>query len=1037
MNGFRANTNGRKWKYFNKGNANRNGEKGRFDRKRETYKKNEAKNVEEIMDYLINISYILNEKYEKYFVHELREDNLKKGNKCFGAIHLNYSYDVEDDLCILVKIKEEIKGSEKELADHRKCSKIMEKLIYYCFFVLKYSEKEGQGGHDEKEGQDGQDGGSGKISMQCIEIYNHFLQVICSDYLKLASSSYASHFVQTVICVYSFFRRVEEKYTEELKKRNRGYQPVGVYFKEICNVTTEKVFTLMLNKSGTHVLRSFLYSLGGYLNINISNISFRKSKVRGTSTRTELKYLDKGPSKGARSAGGDDLFYEYVGVIVKKVTEEIANPKVSLPMRNLLYQYVFYDQAGGAKESALRNGGSQGEHTEHSHGDAKYIMESQSQHFIPPLLYHTYAVPALGTLFELLKEKNVECDQLVREIFLIEKTKKYFINKTRENCKCHEESPLKQMLSILIKMDGPSIMIEKLLKMNSEPIFYVFNVYILKNINSLVCDNAYSCLVMCNYLTLEHITEEMFDLLVKNIDVDLIIRRKKFSVLRRLFDLAQCYQRNCKLLLNALLRWLHGGGALAADSGRANRASDAKANGSSNGKADGSSNGNADGSSNDAAANAKFLWICILCMRSYQDLHPALRGVFEEQKGKGPCEAGGKDKLHGDRQGDRQGDHSNLNNYNLNNYNLNNYNLNNYNLNNYNLNNYNLNNYNFYDHLKVDTNGYHILTHILSFPKESITPVTNSFRQFCNFLKIVNGNVASQEDVQKYNTFLQTFGGTHGGSENREEGDDAQVGDDGPIGGGKQMGGEHTGSGNNPPKRDGTRVKPFIRKNADLRGNILLYFACDKNLSVLCEKIAHTFNLINEKYLRNFILLFKSEYRRIASHYVGAHTIVTFFKLGTDEVKKKILDALVEGDINVFNGYIKSFMKLKEYKKTKTISTNSKKYLKAKEMFQDILAVAREKGGEAVEEVGAADGDDVDVADGEEVDVADVADASDEGEKEAEAKGPAASADKPGGEEDYMNLITDFIKNSKKKSRKRKKEKERIDQVLGKKAKCT
>ncbi|ANQ09248.1 Uncharacterized protein PCOAH_00032180 [Plasmodium coatneyi] len=980
MNGFRANTNRHKWKYFNKGgNGNQNGDKGKFNRKGETYKKNEGKkNVEEIIDYLINISYILNEKYEKYFVHELKEDNLKKGNKCFGAINLNYSYDVEDDICILVKIKEEIKGSEKELADQRKCSKIMEKLIYYCFFLLKYNEKDAHDQHDHQDGKDEQNGRNGKMSMQCIEIYNHFLHVICTDYIKLALSSYASHFVQTVICVYSFFKKVEEKYVEELKKRNKGYQPVGVYFKEICTITTEKLFTLMLNKSGTHVLRSFLYSLGGYLNINISNISFRKSKVRGTSTRTELKYLDKGQSKGGKKEQGDDLFYEYIDIIVQKVTEEIANPKVSLPMKNLLYQYIFYDQQGvgnGVKESALRNGDDHGERAEEPLKDDKYVMESQSQHFIPPLLYHTYAVPALGTLFELLKEKNVECDKLVREIFLIEKTKKYFIIKTREGCKCHDESPLKQMLSILIKMDGPSIMIEKLLKMNTEPIFYVFNVYILKNINSLVCDNAYSSLVMFNYLTLEHVTEEMFDLLMKNLDIDLIIRRKKFNVLRRLFDLSQCYQRNCKLLLSALLRWLRVGGAVNTDCR----------------KTDGSSNATDGGT-----ADGKFLWICILCMRSYQDLHPVIQKVFTGNEKKEPCEEDGKS--------DHKGDCPNLNNY------------------------------NFYDYIKVDTNGYYILTHILSFPKESITPVTNSFKQFCNFLKIVNGNVASQEDIERYDNFVQTFGGTHGGNENGDKGNDGDDAD-GP---------ERTrGYDNSPPKGDGKRVKPFIRKNADLRGNILLYFACDKNLSVLCEKIAHTFNLINEKYLRNFILLFKSEYKRIASHYVGAHTIVTFFKLGTDEVKKKILDALVEGDINVFNGYIKNFMKLREYKKTKTISTNSKKYLKAKEMFQDILATEREKDepphkqeeGEAEEEDYVDQSlEDHNVATSDE---ALCLDSGDNEEKKTDPNGPAASTDKPDGEEDYMNLITDFIKNSKKKNRKRKKEKEKIEQVLGKKAKCT
>lgn len=993
MNGFRANTNRHKWKYFNKGNGNRNGDKGKFGRKGETYKKNEEKNVEEIMDYLINISYILNEKYEKYFVHELKEDNLKKGNKCFGAINLNYSYNVEDDICILIKIKDEIKGSEKELADQRKCSKIMEKLIYYCFFLLKYNEK------DEQDVQGAKDGGNGIMSMQCIEIYNHFLNIICRDYIKLALSSYASHFVQTVICVYSFFKKMEDKYVEELKKRNKGYQPVCIYFKEICTVTTEKIFTLMLHKSGTHVLRSFLYSLGGYLNINISNISFRKSKVRGTSTRSELKYVDKGQSKSGKNGGGDDLFYEYIDIIVQKVTEEIGNPKVSLPMKNLLYQYVFYDHgesingANGVKQSAPRNGENHVDRTKKHIGDDKYIMESQSQHFIPPLLYHTYAVPALGTLFELLKEKNVECDKLVREIFLIEKTKKYFINKTRENNKCHDESPLKQMLNILIKMDGPSIMIEKLLKMNTEPIFYVFNVYILKNINSLVCDNAYSSLVIFNYLTLENITEEMFDLLMKNVDIDLIIRRKKFNILRRLFDLSQCYQRNCKLLLSALLRWLRVGSAVNAGSGKTDQAGNGPAN-----------NTVTEDSPVGATSDGKFLWICILCMRSYQDLHPVIQKVFIEQKKKEPCEEDGKSDS------------------------------------------VNLNNYNFYDYIKVDTNGYYILTHILSFPKESITPVTNSFRQFCNFLKIVNGNVASQEDIDKYNNFFETFGGTHGGSENGDKGNGADFGDR-PMGGGKQMEPEHTRTGNNypPHKGDGRRVKPFIRKNADLRGNILLYFACDKSLSVLCEKIAHTFNLINEKYLRNFILLFKSEYKRIASHYVGAHTIVTFFKLGTDEVKKKILDSLVEGDINVFNGYIKNFMKLKEYKKTKTISTNSKKYLKAKEMFQDILATEKEKGGEAAEdrdiqlEDEGNDNDGVDQSheedNGDPSDEAPHLNSVDSEKEKTDVEGPPASTEKPGGEEDYMNLITDFIKNSKKKSRKRKKEKEKIEQVLGKKAK--
>ncbi|GAW81584.1 hypothetical protein, conserved [Plasmodium gonderi] len=1093
MNGFRANTNSKKWKYFNnRRNTTRNDKNGRFRGNNENSKRKETKNVEEIVEYLNNISYILNEKYEKYFVYELKEENLKKGNKCFGAINLNYSYNLEDDICILIKIKDEIENNEKELINQRKCSKIMEKIIYYCFFLLKCNEKDMKNNEISARGNEISTRSneistrSNEISIQCLEIYNHFLHVVCSDYLHLATSSYGSHFVQTVICVYTFFKKFEEKYIDEMKNRNRNYQEMCIYFKEICNVTTENIFPLMLHKSGTHVLRSFMYSLCGYLNISISNISFRKSKIRSTNTRTELKYMDKGYAGNCRSntSGDNAMLYEYMNIIVQKVTEEIVNPRVSLSAKNLLYQYVFYDEmeishAGDGSGGSDANGRSDGNGRSDAHdvckdsshnekerktfGENKYIMESLSQHLIPPLLYNTYSVPALGTLFELLREKNIECNKLLSEILLIDKTKKYFINQARENCKCYEESPLKQMLSILIKLDGPSIMIEKMLKMNSEPIFYVFNVYILKNINSLVCDNAYSNLVMNNYLTLEYITEEMFDLLIKNIDIDMIIRRKKFNVLRGLFDLSQFYKRNCKLLLNKLLRWL---------------------------QVDGTAIGSTSGATN---SGWKFLWICILCMRRHEDLHPILRDMFNEERKKLSIEEHQIDKS-------------------------------------------NLNNYNFYDYIKIDTNGYYIMTHILSFPRDSITPVTNSFKQFCNFLKIVNTNRASEKDIEKYNNFVQMFTETHDGGGEGRGGADNPTQEEGEkdvnteskekvvVGWRNNAWPDQTRSGGKSTANDvRKKVKPFVRKNTELRGNILLYFCCDKNLSILCEKIAHTFNLINEKYLRNFILIFRNEYGKIASHYIGAHTVVTFFKLGSDDIKKNILDALVENDITVYNSYIKNFMKLKEYKKTKTISTNSKKYLKAKEMFKDILTTSKERDEReeeekvvgkvksvqtveshtrdseneeaAEEEIEEEEKEEKEVNEEEEKEEKEV---NEEEEKEEEEKeeeeieeeeevneeekeeenekkedpedmedeggfhedykvassdetrsadwlgkenfhqdgeGQNDSKDSRVGDEGYMNLITDFIKNSKKKNRKRKKEKEKIDHVLGKIAK--
>ncbi|CRG94032.1 conserved Plasmodium protein, unknown function [Plasmodium gallinaceum] len=842
MNGFKVRTNSQKFRYFNNRKLNNN----IVDKKY----KNKYNNVDEISEYLINISYILNEKYEKYFAFELREENLKKGNKLFNRINLEFSFDLEDDICILIKILDEIKGNEIELINQRKCSKIMEKIIFYCFFLLKYNEK-------NVKNKD--------ISIQCLEVYNHFFKIILNNFINLALSDYASHFLQTIICVFSFFNKYEDIYIEEINKKNGNYNNISSYFIEICNIIGENLFSLIFDKCGTHVLRSFLYSLGGYLNINISNITFRKSKARKSNSKNELKYIDK--------SYDNSIFYDYIYKIIEKITEEIVNPKESLIYKNLLYQYIYYDN----QKEKEQNG-------------EKYIIESSNQYFICPLLYNTYSVPTLATLFEILKDKNIECDKLICEFFLIEKTKKYYIDKTDENIKCYDESPLKQLLDILIKLDNASIMIEKLLKINNEHIFYVFNVYIIKNINNLICDNIYSNIVLHNYLNFEYITEEMFELLMKNIDIEKIIKNKKYNILKCLFDLSQCYKTNCKFLFNSLIKNLN----------------------------------------LDFNNNNKFMWISILCMCNYNELNPLIIDVFNKKENETFNENHVKDNDCDILKNDSSFNNSDK-------Y-------------------LNLNNYNFYNYIKIDINGYYILSYILSFPKESYIPLINSFKHFCNFLKNVSENKPNETDIDNYNKFCETFlhknepDNNIDNFENTKSSKEVNMNYEKLNNNSQNNNNQNNYNINNNNFNDKhnihnqKKIKPFLRKNAELRGNILLYFSCDKNLSILCEKIAQTFNLINEKYLRTFILLFKDEYKNIASHYIGAHTIVTFFKLGTNDIKKRILDELIENDLNIYNNYIKNFMKLKEYKKTKTINTNNKKYLKAKKLFEDIL-ISKEKKG--------------------------------------------------------------------------------------------
>ncbi|KAI4837058.1 hypothetical protein MKS88_003525 [Plasmodium brasilianum] len=1101
MNGFKARTNSKSFRYFNRNKEENSGNKtfshnnknGNHNSKKQYKEKNRTSSVEEISEYLINISYILNEKYEKYFVYELKEENLKKGNKAFGSINLEYSYYLEDDISILIKIKEEIKNNVEELMNNRKCSKIMEKLIYYCFFLLKYNEKNVK---------------NSDISIQCIKIYNNFFHVIKRNFVYLAISSYASHFVQTVICVFPFFNKYEDIYIEEIKKRNKNYVSISSHFNEICNGTVENMFTLMFDKSGTHVLRSFLYSLGGYLSINISNITFRKSKARKSISKRELKYIDKGCSSSCNGSNTDSAsalsstFYSYIYKIIDRITDEIMNPKETQNFKNLLYQYIFYDIYKGNNNKLGKD----------EKSDEKYSDESKSQYLISPLLYNTYSVPALGTLFELIKDKNVECSNLLSEILVIERTKKYYMSKACENCCGFDICPLKQVLDILIKLDGPSIMVEKLLKINHEHIFYVFNIYIIKNINSLICDNAYSNLVMYNYLNCDYITEEMFDLLIKNVDIDMVIKRRKFNVLKGLFDLAQYYKRNCKLLFNSLIRGFNVGGLLStvesgvsgSIDGIVGRGVDSNVNG--NNGISGSSSG------------AKFLWICILCMCRYEDLHPCIRNVFKNEK-KVEADVGRK-KI--DKMDDKKGNeiiHDNFENDD----------------------NINLNNYNFYNYLKIDIYGYNILSHLLSFPKECIVPLINSFKHFCNFFKIVSNNKPRKEDIERYKKFAHTFSlsnkddNNNDGYNNDNNGDgynennkQYQIGKESKIENCNNTEHVHNGvSGSNSwswnnyndPRKENKcngkmqnekekkKGKPFVRRNTELRGNILLYFSCDKILSHLCEKIAHTFNLINEKHLRHFLLLFKNEYKHIATNYIGAHIVVTFFKLGNNNIKKRILDQLVENDINVYNSYIRNFMKLKEYKKNKIINnTCNNKYTKAKKLFEDILIpkekesigdyqnkesyvredMKKDQMGDEDSQSDAPASKDVtknesfDLEKEYEDDGGKIYDQTEvytllkhkkekkkrkrgkilsdrsrskendlptllrrEHEGDGVEKGVAEMEGKrdhlDGAEEkdkNFMNVISDFIKNSKNKTRKRKKEREGIEQVLKKCAVC-
>ncbi|CAD2096261.1 conserved Plasmodium protein, unknown function [Plasmodium vinckei lentum] len=948
MYGFKAKPRNNHFRNFNRNNGHNN----KFRNKNNGNRKYNNNNVEEISEYIINISYILNEKYEKYFVYELKEENIKKGYKAFGEINLDDSYNIEDDIFILVKIKDEIKYNEKALVQTRKCSKIMEKLIYYCFFLLKYNEK-------NVKNKD--------ISIECIEIYNNFFKIVYSDFIELAVCRYASHFVQTVLCLYIFFSKYEEKYIEDINKKNNDYKKISYYFKEIGNNIVDNLFFLIFDMCGTHILRSFLYSLGGYLNINISNISFRKSKVRNSMSKMELKYLNKNYMNDDDASnindkdGNTTFFFECCRKIIDKIKDEIINPNESQKFKNILYQYIFYENVKKGEETDPND---------------KYLIESQNQHLICPLLYNTYSVPALVILFELLKDKKVECDDLLSEIFLIKKTKKYYIDMHRGKNIHFEESPLKQVLDLLIKLDSSSIMIENILKINSEHTFYVFNTYILKNINQLICDNAYSCLVIYNYLSFEYITEEMYDLLIKQIDIDIIIKKKKFNILKCLFDLSQCYQKNCKLLVNSLLKGLD----LVFKPVHLEQQNIVS----------------------DAGRSIKFVWICILCMCNYNDLSPLILNVFENNNHK-------KQKIEDDNIENEQtysDNHNDNNNVGT------------------------LNNYNFYNHIKIDTNGYYILLNILSFPKESIIPIINSFKRFCEFLKIVYNNKPSNSDIDNYNSFLEAFSNNNNG-ENGEK-------NSGKNSGKNSLNYEEGNNyyNNSNGNKHENKIKPFRRKNVELRGNILLYFCCDKNLSILCEKIGKAFNLLNEKQLKSFILLFKNEYKNIAINHVGAHVVVTFFKTGDDHIKKIILDSLIENDINMYNSFIKNFMRLKEYKKTKTINTNTTKYLKAKKMFENILISKEEDDSrdglvqELDDQKRLKDDDDNENSNLEELGNGEDGNLSDSDEEEENEK----KSDK---EDEFMDVISGFIKDSKKKSRKRKKEKDKIDNVLNKSVKCS
>ncbi|CDO66453.1 conserved Plasmodium protein, unknown function [Plasmodium reichenowi] len=1034
-------------KSFGWKNTKRSGSK--FDG---TYR-NDDKNAversyEDIYDYIINISYILNEKYEKYLIYEMREENINKGNKVFHHINLdNTCYYIEDDICILLKVIEEIKNNEIKIFDHRKGSKIIEKLIYYCFFLLKYNEKNVK---------------NEKISMQCIEAYNNLLKVVSRYFLKLTLSNYGSHVIQSIICLFPYFNKYEYIYIEKLTIQNVGYKKMYDYFKHISDFVCDHLFEIIFDRCGTHVLRSFLYSLGGYLYINISNITFRKSKINknriknklNNNTNNELKYIDKNFQS--------NIFYEYIHKIVERISNEIEKPNISLKYKNLLYQYVYYDN--NKKNNNNQNNNNQNNNNQNNNNkknnnnisnnnnsnsnnnimdqnntknfipnidnnhnnmnnsdNLKYIAESNNQHFICPLLYNTYSVPALVILFELLNDKNVECSSLIRQIFLINKTKLYYIEKTKEKddhdddddddnnniVSSHAESPLKQLLDILIVLDNSSIMIEKLLKIKNEETFYIFNMYILKNVNKLICENIYSNMVLCNYFTNEYISEEMFDLLIKNIHIEQLMKNKTFNILKCLFFLAQWYKRNCRYLFNELIKNFH--------------LNDEHKNGS----------------------NKKFMWICILCMCNYDDLPSLVRDIYMN-KADDNCTNINSKKDNEKEQNERL--------YNKNNLGK------------------NINNYNFYNYLKIDLNGYYILSYLLSFPKESITNLTNSFKYFCNFIKTVNINEPSSSDVENYQSFMENF------SRKTEEvvnPVDAFIKDEEGMYVSKNV--LHN---NDNIKTKMNNNKPFYRKNIELRGNILLYFSCDKNLSILCEKIVHTFNLVNEKYLRRFITLFQKQYNNIAKHYIGAHTIVTFFKLGDDNIKKNILDSLIQNDINVYNNYIKNFMKLKEYQKSKTLTTNNKKYLKAKKLFQDLL-MSKENGNnqndinhkkeyddktfiefERIHKISKHHDSDLnsndkdttvliydeqsnDNDDNNNNNILKEETNDDQGNKEHDptydnvTKSYKSSSNEKeeivDQDNGFMNIITDYIKNTKTKSRKRKKEKDQIDNVLKRK----
>ncbi|SOV18317.1 conserved Plasmodium protein, unknown function [Plasmodium gaboni] len=968
------------------------------------------RSCEDIYDYIINISYILNEKYEKYLIYEMREENINKGNKAFHQINLdNTCYDIEDDICILLKVIEEIKNNEIKIFDHRKGSKIIEKLIYYCFFLLKYNEK-----NIKNE----------NISLECIQAYNNLLKIVSQYFITLTLSNYGSHVIQSLLCLFPYFNKYEYLYIDKLTIKNMEYNKMYDYFKNICNVVCDNLFEIIFDRCGTHVLRSFLYSLGGYLYVNINDITFRKSKINKNRIKnklnnkglnnniknSELKYVDKNFES--------NIFNEYIYKIVEMISNEIEKPNISLKYKNLLYQYVYYDNnnnnihSNGNSNILDENNNSgyiSNVHNTHNNmnksDNLKYIVESNSQHFICPLLYNTYSVPALVILFELLNDKNIECSCLIRQIFLINKTKLYYIEKTKEKQKddnvlsLHVESPLKQLLDILIVLDNSSIMIEKLLKIKNEETFYIFNMYILKNVNKLICENIYSNMVLYNYFTNEYISEEMFDLLIKHIDIVELIKNKKYNILKCLFFLAQWYKRNCKYLYNELIKNFH--------------LNDEHKKGNSK----------------------RFIWICILCMCDYDDMPCMFKDIYMKNV----------DDNSSDINEKKEKNEKLYNNNNNNNNNLCK----------------NLNNYNFYNYLKIDINGYYILLYLLSFPKESITTLTNSFKYFCNFIKMVNINEPSPTDVENFQNFLENFSKK---SEEIISLDSIRKDED-----------NMHGHKNDLHKNDNMNIKmnnnkPFFRKNIELRGNILLYFACDKNLSILCEKIVHTFNLLNEKYLRRFISLFKKQYDNIAKHYIGAHTIVTFFKLGNDNIKKNILDSLIQNDINVYNNYIKNFMKLKEYQKTKTITTtNNKKYLKAKKLFQDILISKenihnqndindmKEHHKSSIKlkkihntsknidsDVNSNDKDTVaiyddnnninilkeDTNDDEENNDNVQTNDNDTGSNKSSSNEKEQIIDKENG---FINVITDFIKNTKTKSRKRKKEKDQIENLLKKK----